>query len=38
MRKYLTQTLEGVVSQKTNFNFELIIHDDAQQMAVTKLF
>lgn len=27
--KYLTQTLEGVVSQKTNFNFELIIHDDA---------
>lgn len=27
--KTIAQTIEGVVSQKTNFNFELIVHDDA---------
>lgn len=26
--KFITQTLEGIVSQKTNFKFELIIGDD----------
>lgn len=27
--KYITETLEGFVSQKTNFTFEVLIHDDA---------
>ncbi len=27
--KYITETLEGFVSQKTNFPFEVLIHDDA---------
>ena len=27
--KYIRQCLEGIVHQKTNFKFELIIHDDA---------
>lgn len=27
--KYIRQTLEGFVLQKTNFNYEVIIHDDA---------
>ena len=27
--KYIRQTLEGFISQKTNFPFEVIIHDDA---------
>lgn len=27
--KFLRQTLDGFVSQKTNFKFEVIIHDDA---------
>ena len=27
--QYLAQTIEGIVNQKTNFNFELLIHDDA---------
>lgn len=27
--KYIRQTLEGFVSQKTNFQFEVIVHDDA---------
>lgn len=27
--KYIRQTLEGFVSQKTDFKFEVIVHDDA---------
>lgn len=27
--KYIQQTLESFMNQKTNFNFEIIIHDDA---------
>ena len=27
--QFLVQTIEGIVNQKTNFNFELLIHDDA---------
>lgn len=27
--QYLTQTIESIVTQKTNFRFELVIHDDA---------
>jgi len=27
--KYIRQTLEGFVKQKTNFRFEVLIHDDA---------
>ena len=27
--KYIRQTLEGFVGQKTNFKFEILIHDDA---------
>ena len=27
--KYLRKTLEGFVRQKVNFNYEIIIHDDA---------
>jgi glycosyltransferase involved in cell wall biosynthesis len=27
--KYLARTIESIVSQKTNFSFELVIHDDA---------
>lgn len=27
--KYIKQTLEGFVTQKTNFQFEVLIHDDA---------
>ena len=26
---FIRQALEGIVSQKTNFRFELIVHDDA---------
>mgnify|MGYP000520857123 CR=1 FL=1 len=26
---YLRQTLDSFINQKTNFNFEVIIHDDA---------
>lgn len=29
--KYIRQTLEGFVNQKTNFKFEVIIHDDASK-------
>lgn len=27
--KYIRKTLEGFIMQKTNFNFEVIVHDDA---------
>lgn len=27
--KYIRQTLEGFINQKTNFDFEVLIHDDA---------
>ena len=27
--KYIAQAIEGFVMQKTNFNFEILIHDDA---------
>ena len=27
--EYITQTLEGFVNQKTNFKFEVFVHDDA---------
>lgn len=27
--KYIRQTLDGFVKQKTNFKYEVIIHDDA---------
>lgn len=27
--QYLAQTIESIVTQKTNFHFELVIHDDA---------
>ena len=27
--KYLRQCLEGFVNQKTNFDFEVLVHDDA---------
>ena len=27
--KYIRQCLESIVSQKTTFRFELIVHDDA---------
>lgn len=27
--KYISQTLEGFVSQKTNFKFKVLVHDDA---------
>ena len=27
--KYISETLEGFLNQKTNFSFEIIIHDDA---------
>lgn len=27
--KYISRTLEGFVSQKTNFKFEVLVHDDA---------
>lgn len=27
--KYIKQTLIGLVSQKTNFNYEILVHDDA---------
>ena len=26
---YITQTLEGFINQKTNFKFEVFVHDDA---------
>ena len=26
--KYIRKTLEGFVNQKTNFNYEILIHDD----------
>ncbi len=28
-RQYIEQTLEGFLNQKTNFEFEIIVHDDA---------
>lgn len=28
-KKYIKQTLDGFLNQKTNFNFEILIHDDA---------
>ena len=34
---YIRQTLEGVVSQKTNFNLELLIHDDASTDNTAKI-
>ena len=27
--KYIKDALDGFVSQKTNFNYEILIHDDA---------
>lgn len=27
--KFIKDAIEGVVNQKTNFNYELIVHDDA---------
>ena len=27
--KYIAQTLESFVMQRTNFNFEVLVHDDA---------
>lgn len=28
-KKYIAQTIEGFLMQQTNFNFEIIVHDDA---------
>ncbi len=35
--KYLRQTLDGFVSQKTNFKYEVLIHDDASKDASAKI-
>lgn len=35
--KYIRQTLEGFISQKTNFPFEVIIHDDASTDGTTDI-
>ena len=36
--QYLAQTIESIVTTKTNFHFELVIHDDALQMEAIKSF
>lgn len=35
--KYIRQTLEGFVSQKTNFKFEVLVHDDASTDQTAKI-
>lgn len=35
--KYIRQTLQSVLAQKTNFNFELLIHDDASTDNTAKI-
>lgn len=35
--KYIRQTIESIVSQKTNFNFELIVGDDASTDATPSI-
>lgn len=35
--KYIRETLEGFVSQKTNFNFEVLVHDDASTDETTNI-
>lgn len=35
--KYIRQTLDGFVKQKTNFKYEVIIHDDASQDSTQKI-
>jgi glycosyltransferase involved in cell wall biosynthesis len=35
--KYIRKTLESVISQKTNFRFEVIVHDDASTDGTTEI-
>ena len=35
--KFIKDAIEGVVSQKTNFKYELIIHDDASTDGTAKV-
>lgn len=35
--KYISQTIDSIVKQKTNFKFELIIHDDASSDNSTQI-
>jgi len=35
--KYIRQCLEGIVSQKTSFEFEAIVHDDASTDNTAKI-
>lgn len=35
--KYIAQTIEGFLMQKTNFNFEILIHDDASVDETAKI-
>ena len=35
--KYIKQTLEGFLMQKTNFRFEVLVHDDASTDATAKI-
>lgn len=35
--QYIKQTLEGFVNQKTNFSFEVIVHDDASTDGTTDI-
>ena len=34
---YIRQALQGIVSQKTNFDFEVIVHDDASTDDTAKI-
>lgn len=35
--KYITQCIEGFLNQKTNFDFEILIHDDASTDRTTEI-
>ena len=35
--KYIAQTLDSLVSQKTNFPFEVIVHDDASTDGTSRI-
>lgn len=35
--KYIKSALDGFVMQKTNFDYEVVVHDDASQMLQRKL-
>ena len=36
-KKYIVQCIESILSQKTNFNYEIVIHDDASTDGTTDI-